>query len=274
MATIITLNSSDVVKDSRAVINTNFSNLNSDKAETSSIPVKATGAEINTGTDDAKFATPKAITDSKIMKSPASSTDNAIVKFDGSTGKLVQDTGVTIDDNNNILGAKDVRSSNTIYIQSATPGVWLDETGASYKGAYVVLDDFIFQFQRRATNFGAYEAAPLRFDMRAPSGSFQVASTGNITANAINYGTDAQASDDYVITLDVAPTAYVTGMQIIFKANTINTGAATLNVNSLGAVTIVKRLNTALSNGDILAGMMCMVVYDGTNFVLMNPVVN
>ena len=31
-----------------------------------SVPVKATGAEINTGTDDAKFATPKAIADSDI----------------------------------------------------------------------------------------------------------------------------------------------------------------------------------------------------------------
>lgn len=30
------------------------------------VPVKATGAEINTGTDDAKFATPKAIADSNI----------------------------------------------------------------------------------------------------------------------------------------------------------------------------------------------------------------
>ena len=30
------------------------------------VPVKATGAEINTGTDDAKFATPKAIADSKL----------------------------------------------------------------------------------------------------------------------------------------------------------------------------------------------------------------
>ena len=34
-----------------------------------SIPVKATGAEINTGTDDAKFATPKAVTDSKLIAS-------------------------------------------------------------------------------------------------------------------------------------------------------------------------------------------------------------
>jgi hypothetical protein len=34
---------------------------------------------------------------------PASSTDNAIARFDGTTGKLVQNSGVLIDDNNNLL---------------------------------------------------------------------------------------------------------------------------------------------------------------------------
>lgn len=34
---------------------------------------------------------------------PASSTDNAIVRFDGTTGKLIQNSGTTIDDNDNIL---------------------------------------------------------------------------------------------------------------------------------------------------------------------------
>jgi hypothetical protein len=88
---------------------------------------------------------------------------------------------------------------------------------------------------------------------------------------AVNYAADGQASDTYVITLDPAPAAYTTGMQIIFKANTANTGAATLNVNGLGAKTIVKAVSTTLANNDILASMLCLCVYDGTNFVLMNP---
>ena len=99
--------------------------------------------------------------------------------------------------------------------------------------------------------------------------------TGSVTANgAFNYAADAQASDTYVITLAPAATAYTAGMYICFKANTINTGPATVNVNGLGAQTIVKRVSTALANGDILAGMLCLIIYDGTNFVLMNPIVN
>jgi hypothetical protein len=95
---------------------------------------------------------------------------------------------------------------------------------------------------------------------------------GVITANgAINYAADAGSSDTYAITLDPAPSDYYTGMQVIFKANTANTGAATLNVNSLGAKTIVKAVSTALANNDILANMFCLCIYDGTNFVLMNP---
>lgn len=101
------------------------------------------------------------------------------------------------------------------------------------------------------------------------SGTIKVA--GVATMSAINYAADAQANDTYVITLSPAPTAYTTGMQVIFKANTANTGAATLNVNSLGAKTIVKAVSTTLANNDILANMFCLCVYDGTNFVLMNP---
>lgn len=40
---------------------------------------------------------------------PASSTDNAIARFDGTTGKLIQNSGVTIDDSNQVT----VPSSNT-----------------------------------------------------------------------------------------------------------------------------------------------------------------
>jgi hypothetical protein len=35
---------------------------------------------------------------------PASATDNAIVRYDGTTGKLIQNSSVTIDDSNNVSG--------------------------------------------------------------------------------------------------------------------------------------------------------------------------
>lgn len=98
-----------------------------------------------------------------------------------------------------------------------------------------------------------------------------VTQTGFIK-NAEKYAADAGANDTYVITLSPVPTSYSTGMVVYFKANTINTGVATINVNSLGAKTIVKGVDTTLVDGDILAGQLCTLIYDGTNFVLQNPV--
>ena len=85
------------------------------------------------------------------------------------------------------------------------------------------------------------------------------------------YAADGGSNDTYVIVLPVAPAAYtdITGLPIAFKANTVNTGAATLNVNTLGAKTIKKNGSEDLEDGDIGAGQIVIVVYDGTNFQLL-----
>ncbi len=104
-------------------------------------------------------------------------------------------------------------------------------------------------------------------DIAVSSGNKFVTQTG-LQHNAEKYAADAQASDTYVITLSPAPTSYTNGMVVYFKANTVNTGPATLNVNGLGPVTIVKGISTTLADGDIAAGQFCTVIYNGTNFVL------
>ena len=110
-------------------------------------------------------------------------------------------------------------------------------------------------------------------DIAVGSGNKLVTQTG-LQHGAEQYAADAGANDTYVITLSPVPTSYTTGMVVRFKANTVNTGAATLNVNSLGAKTIVKGVNTTLADGDIAASSLNTVIYDGTNFVLQNPVNN
>jgi hypothetical protein len=61
-------------------------------------------------------------------------------------------------------------------------------------------------------------------------------------------------------------------MTVIATVTTTNTGAATIDLGP-GAATIVKR-NAAvvLANGDIAASSRIILMYDGTNFVLLNPV--
>ena len=88
------------------------------------------------------------------------------------------------------------------------------------------------------------------------------------------YAADAGSTDAYSITLPNSQTTDTEGRPIVFKANTANTGNATLTINGGTTIrNIVKSVSTTLSNNDILAGMFCLVVYDATNhvYVLMNP---
>lgn len=51
---------------------------------------------------------------------PASSTDNAIPRYDATTGKIIQDSGVIIDDSNDITGIKEIKvGDQTLYNGSA-----------------------------------------------------------------------------------------------------------------------------------------------------------
>jgi len=66
-------------------------------------------------------------------------------------------------------------------------------------------------------------------------------------------------------------TAYATGNTFYFVAAATNTTSVTLNVDGLGAKAVTRHGSTALVAGDILAGEVCLVVYDGTRFQLLNP---
>lgn len=79
-------------------------------------------------------------------------------------------------------------------------------------------------------------------------------------------------NDDYAITLDPTPSGYVSWAIYRFKADVDNTWAATLNVNSLWAVTIKKKNDQDLVNGDIEAWQIVTVAYDGTNFQMQSQV--
>lgn len=67
-----------------------------------------------------------------------------------------------------------------------------------------------------------------------------------------------------------APAAYADGQTWRFVSAGANTGAATLNISSIGAKSITKNGTTALAAGDIPSGAVVEVTYDGTQFQLIN----
>lgn len=80
------------------------------------------------------------------------------------------------------------------------------------------------------------------------------------------YQASSSGNDSYAITLSPAPSSYQVGMTFKFMADVANTGPATLNVNWLGAKTILKQHDVALWDWDIESGQIITVSYDGTNF--------
>ena len=116
-----------------------------------------------------------------------------------------------------------------------------------------------------------------------PMGGFKITNLATGTA-ATDAATVAQiqsngaalvtvtGTDTLVGTLTPALTTYVTGAVYYFIAPATNTGAVTLNIDTLGAKAVTRDGTTALVAGDITSGEMVAVVYDGTRFQLISPV--
>jgi hypothetical protein len=88
-----------------------------------------------------------------------------------------------------------------------------------------------------------------------------------------NYCADAGSTDAYACSHSPALPGYTTGTRYTFKANTANTGAATLNLDSLGAKTLKKMTGAGyidLEDNDIKVSSIVDVIYDGTNMVLIS----
>ena len=81
-----------------------------------------------------------------------------------------------------------------VKIQDVSPGFWLDETGTGNKGAYVVLDSKIFQVQRRAQGFGAYETSPFTLNIETGNASFP---NGTVSASCGTLTCDYVFEKDY-----------------------------------------------------------------------------
>src|SRR5690554_598252 len=84
---------------------------------------------------------------------------------------------------------------------------------------------------------------------------------------APGYGT-ATGTNTKAITLSPAPGTYFEGLCFAFKNATQNTGAVTINVNGMGAKPIKKPNGNDLAAGNLKAGSVYTVRYNGTNFIL------
>jgi len=98
----------------------------------------------------------------------------------------------------------------------------------------------------------------------------------NLTARENKVWTTGGTGNAYTITPDPAITAYTPGLDFWVKWDRTNTGAATLNVNGLGAMAIQKSGQEvsvgpgpiAVAVGDLIAYRETLVSYDGARFII------
>jgi len=102
---------------------------------------------------------------------------------------------------------------------------------------------------------------------------------GDLTVGGtVNYAADAQADDDYEISLP-GVTALTAGLTVTFIATTANTDGATLEITEVGDVDALviadaASVSTALATGEILAGQVVTAVFDGTNWQVTSRLAN
>lgn len=103
------------------------------------------------------------------------------------------------------------------------------------------------------------------------AGFDKVPPQAKLEGGLMGFGVATGAVNTYALAVTpLVAVAYVTGMEFTFLANLNNTGAATLNVNGIGARSIVRIDGTALALNDLRAGQPYRVVYNGTSFVLIS----
>lgn len=102
------------------------------------------------------------------------------------------------------------------------------------------------------------------------TGANDAVTLGQMQENSGIYIATTGSSNAYVATLSPAYTGYVAGQGLLIKANHTNTGAATLNVNGRGATALKKNGDVDVASGDIQSGHVYHVIYDGTNFQVVN----
>lgn len=84
--------------------------------------------------------------------------------------------------------------------------------------------------------------------------------------STLTYLTSVAGTNTITATAPLSLAAYAAGQRFHFVAAGANTGAVTLNVNSIGAKAVTKHGTTALLAGDIQSGQVVTVTYDGTRF--------
>lgn len=92
----------------------------------------------------------------------------------------------------------------------------------------------------------------------------------NFPGTIVLLGADVGAVNTYTINPTLPVPAYTQGMTVIFGPAITNTGPVTLNVSSLGPVAVTHASGSPVAAGELPAGRMVGLRYDGTGFQIVD----
>ena len=172
--------------------------------------------------------------------------------------------------NNNPVPQNTIRADGvTIQAKAGTAASTGTQTtptaDAGFVGAFVVT---VAQGQTTVTsgNISTYATAPFITETLT-----QKLGIADLQSGSAIYGVDTGTANVYAAALTPTLSAYSAGMFVHIKILNSNSGASTLNLNSLGAKNIKYTSGSAIRANDLLAGGVYTFFYDGTNFQLLNP---
>lgn len=97
---------------------------------------------------------------------------------------------------------------------------------------------------------------------------------GQAQDSSATYFTSSGSSNAYILTPSPVITTYTAGQRFYVKASFTNTGTATININALGAKNLTKNGTSSLNSGDLVTGTIYEIEYDGTEFQILNTLVD
>ena len=185
---------------------------------------------------------------------PGSSTDNALVRFDGTGGKTGQNSGLIVDDSNNVSGANSITMADgkeIIFGSNDDIKIESDEAGADALLIQASVDD-------------APVAIVLSADASADAGDDWKINAAN--GGVLTFGNDIASAGTFITGLSLTPNSTTASWLLDFEGD-VDIGGDTLSFNGAATVDTSGNNNLTLSAGTATLGVTAgdVTIYDDNN---------
>ena len=185
---------------------------------------------------------------------PGSSTDNALVRFDGTGGKTGQNSGLIVDDSNNVSGANSITMADgkeIIFGSNDDIKIEYDEAGADALLIQASVDD-------------APVAIVLSADASADAGDDWKINAAN--GGVLTFGNDIASAGTFITGLSLTPNSTTASWLLDFEGD-VDIGGDTLSFNGAATVDTSGNNNLTLSAGTATLGVTAgdVTIYDDNN---------